>query len=140
MWVIRQLIAAVIGLAAGIITAGGVFALITVIGIIPRMADVTYTGRHMRIYETAIIIGGILGNLLTLFEMHIIFGVFFLGVFGLCSGIFAGCLVMSLAETLDVFPITIRRCRLTVGLPLMVAAMALGKTIGALILYGLLNP
>ena len=57
MWVIRQVIVFLTGIAGGMTTAAGVFALITVIGMIPRMAGVTRTGHRVRIYETAIALG-----------------------------------------------------------------------------------
>ena len=51
-----------------------------------------------------IILGGVLGNILDIYEFPIYMGPYigtlFICVFGLSVGIFVGCLVMSLAETL----------------------------------------
>ena len=51
---------------------------------------------------------------------------------GLSCGIFVGCLVMSLAETLKALPVLSRRLRLAVGLPYLLLAIAAGKCAGSL--------
>ena len=47
MWT-DYIILAVIGLSGGFAIAGGVFALITSIGVIPQIADVTHTASYVR--------------------------------------------------------------------------------------------
>lgn len=135
MWIIKQAVVFLIGIAGGIVTAAGVFALITVIGMIPRMAGVTRTGHRIHVYELAIIFGGGIGNLIDIYNISLWIGTIGLIMFGICSGIFVGCLVMSLAETVDVFPIMMRRCRLQVGTCAFIVALALGKMIGAFVFY-----
>lgn len=58
---------------------------------------------------------------------------------GLSCGIFVGCLVMSLAETLKALPVLSRRLRLAVGLQYLILAIAAGKCAGSLyyFLYGI---
>ena len=58
-----------------------------------------------------------------------------LGIFGVCSGIFVGCLVMSLAETLKALPVISRRIRLAVGLQYIILSVALGKLCGAVVYF-----
>lgn len=138
MLLIKQSIAAMIGLGSGVAVAGGVFALITVIGIIPRLAGKTHTGKYVRTYETAIITGGVIGNLIDIFQYSIPAGPLspiLLGIFGLSCGTFVSCLVMSIAETLDVFPIMVRRSRLQVGLPYIILGFALGKVLGSYLYF-----
>lgn len=120
-----------IGGAAGLATSAGVFSLITVIGIIPRLAGRSKTAPYIRLYEWMIIAGGELGTLQTFLNHPVLVGRIGLGLTGLGSGIFVSCLSMSLAETLDVFPILVRRTKLKMGLPWIVLAFALGKTAGA---------
>lgn len=62
-----------------------------------------------------------------------------LAVAGLSCGIFVGCLVMSLAETLKALPVLSRRLRLAVGLQYLILAIAAGKCAGSLyyFLYGI---
>ena len=131
----RWILLWLMGVSFGLVTSAGVFALITVIGIIPRLAGKSRTASHVRLYEWTIILGGVLGNLQYLLETRLTFGQAGLGIFGLGCGIFVSCLVMSLAETLDVFPIMIRRTGMKVGLPWLVLAFALGKSIGAFLFF-----
>lgn len=133
-----------VGLCAGGMIAAGVFAFLVMIGVFPRVIGRTHTGEHIFLYETVIVIGGTLGNLLDLYEFpipvgvsgtllgHPLFGEILLGLFGLGSGLFIGCLVMSLAETLKAIPVISRRICLSVGLPYIILSIALGKLCGSL--------
>lgn len=124
------------GLSAGGIVAAGVFAFLAIIGVFPRLIGKTKTKNHILLYENLIILGGILGNLLDLYEFHLPIGGFLgqalLLTFGVAVGIFVGCLVMSLAETLNALPVIVRRIHLTVGLQYIILAVALGKLAGSL--------
>ena len=132
----------VFGMSAGGIVAAGVFAFLAIIGVFPRVIGKTGTRVHIVLYENMIIAGGIVGNILDLYEIPILFGAaeaggFWLGtgallLFGVGSGIFVGCLVMSLAETLKALPVLSRRLRLAVGLQYVILAVALGKGAGSL--------
>lgn len=87
-------------------------------------------------FENAIILGGIFGNLVSVFEqIKLPFGVIFLCVYGLSAGIFVGCMAVALAEILDTFPITFRRLGLKQGLSLVMLMMALGKCTGSLYFF-----
>lgn len=124
------------GFSAGGVVAAGVFAFLAIIGVFPRLMGKTGTKRIF-LYETAIILGGVLGNISDIFEIPIPLGAnlgssLFLGIFGLASGIFVGCLVMSLAETLKSLPVISRRIRLAVGLQYLILSIALGKLAGSL--------
>ena len=124
-----------LGLSAGGIIAAGVFAFLAIIGVFPRLMGRTKT-RRILLYETLIILGGILGNVSDIYEIPIRFGGnFFMGIFGLASGIFVGCLVMSLAETLKALPVVNRRIGLAVGLQYVILAVALGKLAGSLVYF-----
>lgn len=121
----------VIGIASGIAVAGGIFAFITSIGVINRLATRTHTAKRIVFYENCVILGGILGNFLCIFQMPCLLGNIGLGVFGIFSGVFTGCLAMALAEVLDVIPIFFQRVHLKHGFPYIITAMALGKGLGA---------
>ena len=125
----------VLGLSAGGVIAAGVFAFLAISGVFPRLMGRTGTKRIL-LYETLIILGGILGNVSDLYEIPIrAGGNAALGIFGLASGIFVGCLVMSLAETLKALPVINRRIRLAVGLQYVILSVALGKLAGSLVYF-----
>ena len=52
-----------LGLTSGCMVAAGTFAFIAAIGIVPRMAKRTETQRFIRVYEDAIVLGGILSGI-----------------------------------------------------------------------------
>lgn len=132
---IKQAVLCFIGLCSGATVAAGIFAFITMLGIIPRLAARTNTADHIICYENAIILGGSLGNIWILFGLPAHLSVILVLVFGFFSGIFVGCLYMALAETLRVLPIMVNRIQLKEGFPLVVAAIALGKMTGTLFQY-----
>ena len=120
MTLLKGLFLMFLGLSAGGIIAAGVFAFLAIIGVFPRLIGKTRTNRHIFLYETVIIIGGVLGNVSDLYEFPLLMGGnMVLWIYGLAVGIFVGCLVMSLAETLKALPVISRRIHLAVGLQLV---------------------
>ncbi len=134
MW-IKQLFLGFFGLCAGGMTAAGVFAFLAMIGILPRLIGKTGTKRQTRLYETMMILGGSLGNAADLFLVPLPAGKPALAAFGGAVGIFVGCLVMSLAETLKALPVMNRRIRLAVGFPYVVLWIGIGKMLGSLFYF-----
>lgn len=124
-----------VGLSAGAAASAGVFALITVIGILPRWAGHTRTARHVSLYEWSVILGGTAGNLIFLPQPSLPGKEILEAAAGLFMGIFVGGLIMSLAEVLDVFPILLRRGRIQSGIPWMVLSIGIGKMLGAYLYF-----
>lgn len=134
MWT-SNLLLIIIGLGSGTAIAAGVFALITKIGVIPRIADVTHTAAYVTTYEMAVLAGALFGNYTTTFPFSLTLPTWIMGIFGIFSGIFVGCLATALAEALDVTAIFTRRLRLHTGIAWIVLSMAIGKVLGALIYF-----
>lgn len=132
---LRDLILICIGLSSGIIISGAVFAFITTLGIVQRLAKKTSTDRFVKLYEEAIIFGGITGTSVGLINYYLPIGNFLVGVLSFCIGIFYGCLAMSLAEVLNVIPILIRRGCVESGLYFFIFAIAFGKLVGSLLYF-----
>ena len=122
-----------IGLCAGGVIAAGVFAFIVTIGVVVRLIGKTHTAEHIRLIEDCIVVGGAFGNLVNLYKVPVPGGMAVLVFLGLGAGIFVGCLIMSLAETLNALPVLSRRIGLAVGLPYVILFIAAGKGIGALL-------
>lgn len=132
MWS-KHLLLGFVGLAAGSAVAAGTFAFLIMLGVVPRMVGKSRTAPEVLWYENAIILGGVLGNLASVFpHVSIPLGHPLLYVYGICAGIFVGCNAMALAEVLKTFPILFRRVKLKTGLIYVVICLALGKTVGAL--------
>lgn len=128
---VRQLILLLVGLGSGIAVSAGTFAAIAGIGVVPRFADRTHTAKYILWYENCAIFGGIVGNIIYVYHIRIPGNIIILIIFGLCSGMFVGCMVMALAEILNVIPIFTRRIKMTCGLSFIIISIALGKIIGS---------
>ena len=129
---VKYILLILISVSGGVVVAGGVFAFITMIGVFPRLASRTNTSAYIYYYETAIIAGGTVGNLATVFMPKMsFFGEIGLLVFGFFGGIYVGCLAMALAENLKVIPVLVKRIGLKQGLPWMIAALGIGKALGS---------
>lgn len=134
MWV-KQLLLALIGLSAGVTVAGGLFSFVVSLGVVSDFADRTHTGNRILLYETSVALGGIIGNILFIYQIPVPIGTVILMLFGIFAGIFVGCWSMALAEILNVFPIFIRRVKVLKGIPYIILSIALGKGIGACLFF-----
>lgn len=132
MWA-KQILLGIIGLSSGVVIAGGLFALIVELGVIADFADRTHTADKILLYEDCATLGGVAGNLISIFRPQMGYLGFLLPVFGLLAGIFVGCWAMALAEVLNVFPIFIRRLKIVRYTAAFILSMALGRGLGAFI-------
>lgn len=121
-----------LGLGAGYVVAGGVVAFISIIGVIPIMAYRSKTTAYMMLYENMIVLGSIVGSILTFWELPLPIGTIATIVIFFSFGIFIGGLIIALAEVLDVMPIMNRRIKIKKGISFLVFALALGKLVGSL--------
>lgn len=148
MWM-KQILLVVIGLCCGTVASGGVFSVLAAVGLVPRFAGKTGTARFALWYEDSIILGAITGTLLSLFQGGYVIGkVLFplglfgfllshvlVGLYGIFSGIFVGCLAIAIAEMLNSIPIFARRVRMRHGLGICIVAVILGKMFGSIFYY-----
>lgn len=137
---VRELIVGICGLLFGAAAAAGAFALVTGIGVVPRMAGKTATAAHISLYENMLVAGAVLGNIFSAFYlMDFPVGAWILVAAGIGAGCFIGCLATALAEVLQVFPILFRRAGLKEGLNIGMIFFAVGKVAGALYAFAFLK-
>ena len=135
MELVKHGAAAIIGFGSGFVIAGAVFAFITIVGVVPRLAQKTRTTGKIRVYESALALGGIFGTLAGVFRFYLPVGHVGVIAISIANGIFIGCLAMSLAEVLNVIPIFTRRARIQRGMFYIVLAISIGKLIGSLLYF-----
>lgn len=157
--VVRIIFFAAFGLCGGGLVAAGLFAFISILGLVPRLAARTHTASQIHRYENWIVAGALFGNLINLHQVPFYqariwleqqlpmqwltagyqwlsgLSLAFSALVGTTSGIFVGCLVMSLAETLDALPTMNRRIHLAVGLQYIIETLAVGKLVGSLVYF-----
>lgn len=134
MW-IKEIFLGFIGLASGTAVSAGVFSFIITVGVVPRIIGKSRTATDIVLYENAVILGGVFGNIFALFHIQLNLGIWLVILFGLSAGIFVGCLAIALAEILNTFPIMFRRFGIKEGLSWIMLFMALGKMAGAFYFY-----
>ena len=132
MEIIQEVALAIIGFAGGVSVAAGTFALITALGIVPRLAARMGVAGQVYKLESVIVLGGTIGSLLSVYHFPMRIGDVGLVIFGIFAGIFVGCLSMALAEAVKVFPVLCQRINLSYGIYLLIFMMAAGKFLGTL--------
>ncbi|MBO5247380.1 MAG: stage V sporulation protein AB [Eubacterium sp.] len=124
------------GGCAGSAIAGGVYAFLMKIGVYPRMIGQTHTAKEIRFYEWMIALGIIAGGVYTEFpQLTLPIGYWFVIVWGVCAGMFVGCISAALAEVLSAFPVMFRRLKIQSGMSFYMAMLAAGKTVGSLVYF-----
>jgi len=137
--IIKYIVMALTAFGGGAVISAAVFALIASTGVITRMAGKTHTAKYVRTYETAVVIGGILWNVIWVFSVRIPLKAEIYQslqfVMSLAQGIFVGCLAVSLAEALNATAIFARRVKIKVGLSFVILAVAVGKVLASVIQF-----
>ena len=122
--ILEYILLVIIGLSAGLLVAGGLFAFIVAIGAINKLASRTGTACAIELYEYMVIAGALIFNVIYLFSDSLIGGYALLSITGIFFGIFVGVQAMVIADVTKLTPIMFMRTKLTQGIPYIVAAMA----------------
>jgi stage V sporulation protein AB len=124
---------AIIGFAGGIIVGAGFVAFLTVLGIIPRLVQLTKTQVFIRAYEWGVVGGAVVGGWLGLRDIEFNVSNFWLIPIGMACGIFVGMLAAALTEVLNVLPILAKRIGIDEQkIIILLMALVLGKIFGSL--------
>ncbi|HET7522433.1 MAG TPA: stage V sporulation protein AB [Bacillales bacterium] len=130
---IKALLLVMIAFANGLIVGAGFVAFLLVLGIIPRLMQLTKTGRFVQAYEWSVISGAVIGTWLGLRGTELNLSFIWLVPVGLASGIFVGMLAAALTEVLNVLPILAKRVGITEHkIIILLMALVLGKIVGSI--------
>ncbi|MGG3470849.1 stage V sporulation protein AB [Neobacillus pocheonensis] len=121
-----------LGLASGLAVGSGFVAFLTVLGVIPRLTQLTKTMKMIQHYEWAVVIGALSGVMASLQDPLIAISAYFLIPLGLTGGVFVGMLAAALTEVLNVLPILAKRIRLDGEIVILIMAIVLGKIFGSI--------
>lgn len=122
----------IVGLAGGIAVGGGYVAFLAVLGVIPRLAQLTRSGHRIQFFEWAVILGSLLGAWCSLRDVTFLASQYWLIILGLFCGTFVGMLAAALTEVLNVLPILAKRVGVDGKIVILLVALVLGKVIGSL--------
>ncbi|NWO12249.1 stage V sporulation protein AB [Virgibacillus sp.] len=130
--ILTHLLEVLIGFSAGLAVGAGYVAFITILGIVPRLIQLSKTEMFLPIYTACILVGSLFGTYLSFTSVVWNNSVFFIAVWGLLQGIFNGMLAAALAEVLNVFPILYKRIGIEKYLLWLLMAIVFGKIAGSL--------
>ncbi|MGM0880527.1 MAG: stage V sporulation protein AB [Bacillota bacterium] len=130
---LENVFVAMLGLAGGLAVGSGLVALLIVLDLIPRLAQIANAYRMSIWFETAVICGSLFWTFTDFMDWKFAFppGVF-LSAAGLFDGMFIGMLAAALTEVMNVLPILAKRMNLSDFMIALVMAMVFGKTLGSL--------
>lgn len=129
---IKVVILLLVSFAGGLAVGAGYVAFLTVLGIIPRLMQLTKTYNLIQWYEWATILGAFIGCWLSLYEPTLKWSMLFMIPIGSFYGVFVGMLAAALTEVLNVFPILAKRIGMERKLLILIMAIVLGKITGSL--------
>lgn len=132
MNLIECIVLVFIGLSGGLVVGSGLVAFLTVLGIVPRLTQITKTGHYIHLYQYGIIAGAVFWAWMGLHEVHFHFIPELNVVYGVFAGIFVGMLAAALTEVLNVLPILAKRINLVDKILWLLMAMVFGKVLGSL--------
>ena len=122
----------IVGFSGGLAVGCGFVAFLTVLGIIPRLTQLTKTYSSIRSYEWSVILGVIVGTWLGLRNIQLGLPAIILLPIGLAAGVFVGMLAAALTEVLNVLPILAKRIGINEKILVLLMAIVLGKVLGSL--------
>ncbi|MGY0691825.1 stage V sporulation protein AB [Virgibacillus sp. FSP13] len=122
----------IIGFAGGLAVGGGFVAFLTVLGIIPRLIQLSKTDHLIPVYAACVIIGILVGTYLSFTDITWNQPLILLILWGGFHGIFNGMLAAALTEVLNVFPLISKRIGMEQQLLAFLMAIVFGKVAGSL--------
>lgn len=132
MIIIEILIEIFVGFASGLAVGAGLVAFLTVLGIVPRLIQLSKTSRFMETYEASVVIGSLVGVFFSFSEIVLNLPTIFVVIWGSLHGVFIGMLAAALTEVLNVFPLLAKRIGLENHLIWLLMAIVFGKIFGSI--------
>ena len=136
---IIQLFAAFVGLSEGVVVGSALVALLTLLDIVPRLAQLTNTEGYMQFYERVIIISVTLISLGNFLNISLGISNLIVGILGFSMGVFVGSLAAALAEVTNVIPVMLSRFKLNQYIKYIFFSLVSGKVVGSLIYWIIIN-
>ncbi|HSH36439.1 stage V sporulation protein AB [Schnuerera sp.] len=121
-----------IGASAGITIGSAAAAFITLLKVVPRMAQITETRNQVKLYEYTIMLGATSASFIYFSDFNLNISKFLSIPIGITMGIFFGLFASALAEVLNVIPVFAKKFKAKHELQYIIAALILGKVTGAL--------
>jgi len=130
--VVFNLLEVFVGFSSGIVIGGAFIAILTFLGIIPRLIQLSKGKNLVQTFSVAIVLGTLFGTYLSFTPFTSNQPVLTLIIWGGFQGIFNGMFAAALVEVLNVFPLLSKRVGLERYILFLLMAIVFGKIIGSL--------
>lgn len=128
----KKILLILIGFGGGVGVGTAAAAFITILQVVPRLAQLTITNKYIKVYYWSIILGFIIFNITYFSGLHLNINKNITIVLGLIYGTFIGLFSSALAEVLNVIPILTNKFKIKTKLKYIIFTLMLGKLVGSL--------
>ncbi|MCT4593315.1 MAG: stage V sporulation protein AB [Anaeromicrobium sp.] len=132
---IASIVGSIIGFSEGIVVGTALIAFITILDIVPRLAQLTKTEKYIRVYEYAMIISGVSMVLIDVLDVNFNISSIGLGIIGLLMGLYVGLFASALTEITNVIPIIVKAFNLHGYEKYVFYALIFGKVVGSFLYW-----
>lgn len=132
MVILKGIVSVFVGFAGGLAVGSGFVAFLSVLGVIPRLVQLSRKREFMHQIEQGTVLGAIVGCFISFSNQYVFLPYFLIAMIGLFSGIFIGMLAAALTEVLNVWPILAKRVGVQKKIIYLLMAIAFGKVFGSL--------
>ena len=132
-------IAGFVGFSEGVVVGGALVAFITLLDIVPRLAQLSSSEELINLYEKVIIISATGISLFGFIDRSISITGFLVVLIGFIMGVFVGLLAAALAEVTNVIPVMVNRFHIQQYVKYIFFSLVSGKVVGSLIYWMVLN-
>lgn len=122
-----------IGVSGGIVVGNAAGAFISLLGLVPRLAQISDTDSRVPLYQWILIISATIFSFIFFSEFSFKFSKYLLIILGLFFGTFVGLFASALAEVLNVIPVLSRKMEIIYYTPLLIISIVLGKVSASLL-------
>lgn len=128
----KKILLILIGFGGGVGVGTAAAAFITILQVVPRLAQLTITNKYIKVYYWSIILGFNIFNITYFSGLHLNINKNITIVLGLIYGVFIGLFSSALAEVLNVIPILANKFKVKTKLKYIIFTLMLGKVVGSL--------
>ncbi|PAB56824.1 stage V sporulation protein AB [Anaeromicrobium sediminis] len=129
------IISSLIGFSEGVVVGTALIAFITILDIVPRLAQLTNTEKYIRVYEYTMIISGVSMVLIDILDISFNISSIGVGITGLFMGLYVGLFASALTEITNVIPIIVKTFNLYGYEKYVFYALIFGKVMGSFLYW-----
>ena len=130
---LSKVLLAFIGLSAGVVVGNAAGAFISLLGVVPRLAQISDTDEKIPLYQWILILSMTMFSFIFFSDFSFKFNKYLSIISGLFFGTFVGLFASALAEVLNVIPVLSRKMEITEYIPFLIIAILLGKVSASLL-------